>query len=213
MKNIITILSEMGIEIPEDKQNDLTKAVAENYKTQAEIEKKYGKLESERDTWKERAEKAEETLTNLGDEPEKLKEALATAQQELKDAQAKYTADLADREFDSLIKDAIAEAKGKNVKAIKALLNVDELKASKNQKEDLTSALNALKESDDSSFLFTNEQQQAANNNAARFTSGKKAGSGNGNGTVTKDDIMKIKDATERQAAIAEHADLFAPAE
>ena len=44
MKNIHMILSELGIAIPEDKKADFDKAVAENYKTAAEFEKKVNRL-------------------------------------------------------------------------------------------------------------------------------------------------------------------------
>ena len=60
MQNIIEILKSNGIEVPEDKVATINKAVAENYKTVSEVEKKTSKLESERDSWKDRAETAEE---------------------------------------------------------------------------------------------------------------------------------------------------------
>ena len=44
MKSIHMILSELGIAIPEDKKADFDKAVAENYKTAAEFEKKVTRL-------------------------------------------------------------------------------------------------------------------------------------------------------------------------
>ena len=44
MKNIHTILSEVGISIPDDKKAAFDKAVAENYKTLAEHEKKVNRL-------------------------------------------------------------------------------------------------------------------------------------------------------------------------
>ena len=62
MQNIIEILKANGIEVPEDKVATINKAVSENYKTISEVEKKTSKLESERDSWKDRAETAEETL-------------------------------------------------------------------------------------------------------------------------------------------------------
>ena len=49
---------------------------------------------------------------------------------------------------------AIASAKGVNAKAITALLDVETLKASKNQKEDIAAALKALTEAEDSKMLF-----------------------------------------------------------
>ena len=44
MKNIIDICKELGIEIPEGKDKELTKAVSENYKTIAEHDKVVSKL-------------------------------------------------------------------------------------------------------------------------------------------------------------------------
>ena len=43
--------------------------------------------------------------------------------------------------FDALLDGAIRDAKGRNVKAIRSLLDVDALKASKNQKTDIEAAL------------------------------------------------------------------------
>ena len=69
------------------------------------------------------------------------------------DTQAKEHAEqLAGLAFDSVLKDAIAAAKGRNDKAIRALLDVDALKASKNQAADIQTALEALKK--DSGYLF-----------------------------------------------------------
>ena len=56
------------------------------------------------------------------------------------------------------MKDAIAEAKGRNPKAIKALLDVEALKASKNQKDDVAAALKKLAEAEDSKMLFGEDQ-------------------------------------------------------
>ena len=47
--------------------------------------------------------------------------------------------------FDGRLKDAITAAKGKNAKAIAALLDVDTLRASKNQESDIRAALEAVK--------------------------------------------------------------------
>ena len=45
MKDIFTILSGLEIAIPEDKKEELRKAVSENYKTVAEYQKKADALE------------------------------------------------------------------------------------------------------------------------------------------------------------------------
>ena len=59
---------------------------------------------------------------------------------------------LADMEFDACLRDAVSAAKGRSVKAIAALLDLDSLKASENQSQAIEQALSALKV--DSSYLF-----------------------------------------------------------
>lgn len=71
-------------------------------------------------------------------------------------AEKDHAAKLADMEFDSLLSGAVSAAKGKNAKAIRALLDVDVLKASKNQSDDIKAALEALKK--DSGYLFEDDQ-------------------------------------------------------
>lgn len=58
--------------------------------------------------------------------------------------------------FDGKIKDAITAAHGKSAKAIAALLDLDALRASKNQDADIKAALEDLKK--DSGYLFDDEQ-------------------------------------------------------
>lgn len=58
--------------------------------------------------------------------------------------------------FDAKVKDAITAAKGKSAKAIAALLDLDTLKASKNQETDIKAAIEALKK--ESGYLFESEQ-------------------------------------------------------
>lgn len=72
--------------------------------------------------------------------------------QAIKDHKAK----LADMAFDQALDGAITTAKGKNAKAIKALLDVDALKASKNQEADIKTALEALQK--DSAYLFDTDE-------------------------------------------------------
>ena len=63
---------------------------------------------------------------------------------------------LADMAFDHALEAAITGAKGKNAKAIRALLDVDTLKGSKNQEADIKAALEGLKK--DSGYLFDDGQ-------------------------------------------------------
>jgi len=57
-----------------------------------------------------------------------------------------------DYAFDAAVKEAIRKASGKNERAIMALLDVDGLKASKNQTQDIDAALAAVKKDND--YLF-----------------------------------------------------------
>lgn len=57
-----------------------------------------------------------------------------------------------DLAFDGVLKDAISAAKGRNDKAIKALLDLDALRGSKNQADDIKTALEGLKK--ESGYLF-----------------------------------------------------------
>lgn len=58
--------------------------------------------------------------------------------------------------FDGKVKDAIIAAKGKNVKAIAALLEMDTLRQSKNQDADIKTALETLQK--DTGYLFGDDQ-------------------------------------------------------
>lgn len=64
--------------------------------------------------------------------------------------------ELADLAFEGVLKDAIAAAKGRNDKAIRALLDVDALKSSKDQTADIKTALEGLKK--DNGYLFESDE-------------------------------------------------------
>lgn len=97
----------------------------------------------------------EEALKKFdGVDPVALNKQITDLQADLKKKDDDHAAELADRDFNDLLKESIATAKGVNAKAITALLDVDTLKASKNQKEDVAAALKALAEAEDSKMLF-----------------------------------------------------------
>ncbi len=73
-------------------------------------------------------------------------------QQELTDKDTAHQTELANIAFNQALDGAITAANGKNVKAIKALLDVDTLKASKNQEADIKNALEGLQK--ESGYLF-----------------------------------------------------------
>lgn len=77
---------------------------------------------------------------------------VAKLTQDLADKEKAHKQELADLAFDGVLKDAITAARGRNDKAIRALLDVDALKASKDQTADINAALEELKK--DSGYLF-----------------------------------------------------------
>lgn len=153
MKNIHTILSEMGITIPEDKKAEFDKAVAENYKTNAEYEKKVNRLTEDLSEEKKRADTAVETLKGFeGKDFDSITRERDEWKRKHDEALETHKKEQEEREFTQLLESTITEAKGKNQKAISALLDLDTLRASKNQKADLEAALDALRT--ENGYLF-----------------------------------------------------------
>lgn len=158
-------------------------------------------VQKELDTAKEDLKVAKETVDTQGTTIKDLKKDLeafkdvdvsgmktkiANLENDLQTKETEYAQKIADRDFQDMLKESIATAKGRNAKAITALLDIDVLKASKNQKEDVAAALKALTEAEDSKMLFGEPEQQ-------------NIGSGNPIGTVTKvgnsDDMAAMRAA------------------
>ena len=158
MKNIFEIMKEYGLEVPEDKKKEFEKTVLENYKTMTDYDNQAKKLDAANETIK-----ANDTaMKDLQDKLDGFKDVdvsglnqrINDLETEKANIQKDYDAKIADRDFNDLVKENIAAANGKNAKAIMALLDVEALKASKNQKEDIAAALKALTEAEDSKMLF-----------------------------------------------------------
>lgn len=109
MKNILEILKDAGIDLTEEQTTTLQKAVAENYKTVAEFDKKIGKLETERDGYKTQLETATEALKGFdGIDVEDLQAKLTEAQNKAQEAEKEFQAQLAARDFDDALKAEIS---------------------------------------------------------------------------------------------------------
>lgn len=91
-----------------------------------------------------------------GVDVQQLQGQIAQLQNDLTAKETAHQAQLADMAFDRALETAITGAKGRNAKAIKALLDVDTLKGSKNQEADIKAALDGLKK--DNSYLFDDGQ-------------------------------------------------------
>ena len=89
MKNIFSILKDFDIEIKEEQQKDIEKAVNENYKTIAEydtIKQKNEQLTKEIETRDNDNEELKKKLADAGTDAEKLKQ----VQEELEATKVKY---------------------------------------------------------------------------------------------------------------------------
>ena len=149
MENIHAILEKYGVTVAEDKKADFDKAVAENYKTIAD----FGKVTAARDNFKSQLDNATNSLKEFeGVNVEDLKGKITSLTNDLNTQKTKYEQQLADLDFENALDLAITGKKGKSVKAVKALLDVDALKASKKQREDIDAALETLKK--DNGYLF-----------------------------------------------------------
>lgn len=153
MKNIETILSELGIQIPADKKDAFTAQFGENYKTAEET----NRLRTARDDLKAQLDGAKEQLKSFeGVDVSDLKSQIAKLNGDLTAKDNEYKAKLADMEFSAVLDSAISSSGAKNAKAVKALLDVDKLRASTNRDADIKSALEACKAGND--YLFTSDE-------------------------------------------------------
>lgn len=151
MKNFEQILSDAGITLTDEQKTAINKEMGENYKPVADWQKQVDKVQN----LTEQLDSTKEALNKFdGVDAEALNKQIADLNEALKNKDAEYQTQIADRDFQDMLKEAIASAKGKNAKAITALLDVDTLKASKNQKDDVAAALKALAEAEDSKMLF-----------------------------------------------------------
>lgn len=174
MKNIFEILKGFGIEIPEDKKAEIDKAVLENYKTVAEA----NKLRDARDNYKNELEKAQDALKEFeGVDVKDLQGKITELNNTIKNNQDAFDKKLAEMEFDSILDGAISNSGAKNSKAVRALLDIDALKSSKNQSEDIKTAIEAVKAENDYMFKseepYQNQQTVGASGNNHRNSAAK----------------------------------------
>lgn len=90
------------------------------------------------------------------EDPAKLQGEIVKLQGELKTQKAAYEGQIADMQFNAALESAITTAGGRNAKAIKALLDADSLKTSKDRTADIKAAIEICQK--DNPYLFgTNE--------------------------------------------------------
>lgn len=168
-------------------------------------QRKTEKAEQERDQYKERAESAEETLKGFdGVDVEGLNKQITEWKNKAEQAEKDYQQKIYDRDFADALKTELDEIKFSSEaakKAVTADIKEAGLKLKDGTILGLGDLIKQIRESDASAF-----EEDEDGNKPARFTQPKKK---TGEKPMTREDILKIKDSSERQAAIAQHIELF----
>lgn len=123
----------------------------------AEFGKEVNPLKADRDNLRTQLQTAQATLKSFeGVNVTELQNKVTQLTNDLATKDAEYQQNLADRDFNDILKDAISASGARNAKAVMALLDHTALKASKNQKEDIQKALDGVKKEND--YLFQSEK-------------------------------------------------------
>lgn len=141
-------LKSLGLE-----QDAIDKIMAENGKDVNAEKAKTTQAEESRDAYKAQLDEAKGSLEKLkGVDADALTKQISDLTAQLKAKDDEYAAKEAERAFKGGLNEAITKAGGRNAKAIMAMLDLDKLRASKDQTADITAAIDAVKKSDD--YLF-----------------------------------------------------------
>lgn len=198
MKDINAILSNMGIEVPEDKQEELRKAVTENYKTVAEYNNKVKALEKA----EKEAQEARDAITKFdGIDPDKVKDELEAYKKRAEEAETRYKKDAEARAFDEAAEkllDGYTFSSNSAKAHTLSRLKESGLKVIDGMIMGGADYMTKLQQEDAEAFTKSDAPQFTTPNN-----------SGGSGATMTKDKIMAIKDYAERQRAIADNIGLF----
>lgn len=136
----------------EDIEKKIETEIGKNFVARADFNTKNETLK----TVQEQLTQANETIAGFKDlDIDSIKKSAEEWKQKAEQAEKDAAEKIAAIQFDNMLNTAITSAKGKNTKAIAALLDVDALKASKNQETDIKAALEAVKENN--SYMFDDD--------------------------------------------------------
>lgn len=166
MKKLIETLRSLGIEVPEDKESEVRKKLSENYKNIAEVEKTTNTLETERNSWKERAEAAEETLKKFdGVDLDTIQGELADWKQKAADAEKNAQKQIYERDFADALKAELESVKFTSEAAkrdVTAQIKAAELKLKDGKILGLSDLIGQIKKADASAFVDEQQEQLEA---------------------------------------------------
>ena len=202
--NIIEKLKSFNVEVTAE----IEKAFAGEFVSEREMEKKLSKLQTENEALKERAETAEETLKGFeGKNFDEITKERDEWKKKAEDAEKNHNEKMAELEKAELLKEAFADIEFTSNSAKNAIMK--QIGESVSVKDGKLIGFNDLledaKKNDASAFV--NKQQETLEQNKAKFTTTMNS---NGKvGTMTKDEIMAIKDRGERRQAMLDNKELF----
>lgn len=129
---------------------------------------------------------------------EGIKAATEEYKTKFEEAKIKAEQDIEALKFEHELEGAIRDSKAKNVKAVKALLDIDNLKGSNNRVDDIKAALEATKADND--YLFKDEAPQG--------TGGSLGNTGKNGASITKEDFENME-YTDKVALYNKNIELY----
>lgn len=202
--NIVEKLKSLGVEIT----SEIEKAFAGEFVSEKEMEKKVSKLQAENESLKERAESAEETLKGFeGKNFEEITRERDEWKKKAEDAEKNHNEKMAELEKQKLLEEAFAEIEFTSNSAKNAIMKQisDAISVKNGKLIGFNDLLEDARKNDASAFV--NKQQETLEQNKAKFTTNM---NNNGKvGTITKEEIMAIKDRGERRQAMLDNKELF----
>lgn len=203
---IISELKKLGLELTNEQEDAITKKFGEDVISNFEHEKKLGKMESDRDAWKERAETAEDTLKGFdGKDLDAITKDRDAWKEKFEALEADQNKAKQEAEVEAAINDHVSGLNFKDEYRKRAY--IEDLKKEGYQVKDgkLIGASDFQKKYDADAFV--DEKQQQLEQNRAKFTT--KTNQNTDGAALTKEQIMGMKDPSERQKAIRENIGLF----
>ncbi|ECP2184084.1 TPA: phage scaffolding protein [Listeria monocytogenes] len=141
----------------------INKVMAENGKDITAAKQQLSEVEAERDGLKSQLTQRDKDIDDLKKDSgtsEELKKQIEDLQQKNTDLESNYQSEIAETKKNSAIELALASAKAKNPKAVRALLDNDKLELTDEGLKGLDEQLGALQESD--AYLFGQESENVA---------------------------------------------------
>ena len=109
------------------------------------------------DNYKSQLDTATQTLKGFeGVNVEEMKNKISQLTADLENSQKKHAEEMAQRDFNDLLNSYATEYKARNIKAVMPFLDVETLRQSKNQKDDLKTAFETVRK--ENGYLFEDER-------------------------------------------------------